>query len=148
VYLEQHTNIAIFRWKLKNIKLQFAHLNNHSQLYTNRHHSTKGLNLIFEILRNNLYSVFIKLQYNIENSKAEIWNKSTVLHCRIPTLNTALVFTLMIHGDLTPSSSERRALLLSIGNINTIPSRIIYKAKMTACPSNSHVIMRIATIQQ
>jgi hypothetical protein len=42
-------------------------------------------------------SVFIKLQYNIENSKAEIWsnNKSTVMHWNILTLNTALVFTLM-----------------------------------------------------
>ena len=58
------------------------------------------------------------------------------MHCSIPTLNTALVFMLMIHGDLTPSKLERRASL-AIGNINTIPSlrRIfIYKAKMTACP--------------
>ena len=29
------------------------------------------------------------------------------MHCSIPTLNTALVFTLMIHGDLTPSHLER-----------------------------------------
>ena len=53
------------------------------------------------------------------------------MHCSIPTLNTALVFTLMIHGDLTPSNLERRALLLGFGNIyiNTFPSlrRIIYK---------------------
>jgi hypothetical protein len=40
----------------------------------------------------------------------------------------------MIHGDLTSSKLERRAF--AIGNINTIPSlrRIIYQAKMTACP--------------
>ena len=58
------------------------------------------------------------------------------MHCGIPTLNIALVFMLMIHGDLTSSKLERRASLLSIGDINTIPSlrRIIYQAKMTACP--------------
>ena len=55
------------------------------------------------------------------------------MDCRVPTLNIALVFTLMIHGDLTSSKLERRVY---IGNINTIPSlrRIIYQAKMTACP--------------
>jgi hypothetical protein len=39
----------------------------------------------------------------------------------------------MIHGDLTSSKLEKS---LAIGNINTIPSlrRIIYQAKMTACP--------------
>jgi hypothetical protein len=36
------------------------------------------------------------------------------MHCSIPTLNTALVFMLMIHGDLTPSNLERRASLLGI----------------------------------
>ena len=41
-------------------------------------------------------------------------NTITVMHCSIPTLNTALVFTLMIHGDLTPSHLERRASLLGI----------------------------------
>ena len=56
------------------------------------------------------------------------------MHCSIPTLNIALVFTLMIHGDLTSSKLERRASLSRY--INTIPSlrRIIYKAKPTACP--------------
>ena len=57
------------------------------------------------------------------------------MHCSIPTLiNIALVIMLMIHGDLTSSKLERRASLF--GNINTIPSlrRIIYQAKMTACP--------------
>ena len=55
------------------------------------------------------------------------------MHCSIPTLNIALVFMLMIHGDLTSSKLEKS---LAIGNINTIPSlrRIIYQAKMTACP--------------
>ena len=55
------------------------------------------------------------------------------MHCSIPTFNTALVFTMMIHGDLTPSNLERRASLLGI-KLNTIPflKRIIYKAKMTA----------------
>ena len=59
------------------------------------------------------------------------------MHCSIPTLNTALVFTLMIHGDLTPSHFNRKKSL-AIGNIKlkTIPflRRIIYKAKMTARP--------------
>ena len=39
------------------------------------------------------------------------------MHCSIPTLNTALVFMLMIHGDLTPSNLERRASLLGIYKI-------------------------------
>jgi hypothetical protein len=58
------------------------------------------------------------------------------MHCSIPTLNTALVFTLIIHGDLTPSHLERRASLLGNYIKYTIPflRRIIYKAKMTARP--------------
>ena len=59
------------------------------------------------------------------------------MDCSIPTLNTALVFTLMIHGDLTPSNLERRASLLGSNiKLNTIPflRRIIYRAKMTERP--------------
>jgi hypothetical protein len=64
--------------------------------------------------------------------------KIKIKHCSIPTLNAALVFTLMIHGDLTSSNLERKKSL-AIGNtkLNTIPfldRRIIYKAKMTARP--------------
>jgi hypothetical protein len=58
------------------------------------------------------------------------------MQCGIPTLNIALVFTLMIHGDLI-NVIQIRKKSLAIGNINTIHSlrRIIYKAKiMTSCP--------------
>ena len=54
----------------------------------------------------------------------------------IPTLNTALVFTSMIHGDLTPSNfKDTRQQSLATGN-NATPllRRIIYKAKITARP--------------
>ena len=58
----------------------------------------------------------ITVQYKNKNNKAEIGlnNKITAMLCSIPTLNTALVFTLMIHGDVTPSNLERRAPLLGI----------------------------------
>ena len=58
------------------------------------------------------------------------------MHCSIPTLNIALVFMLMIHGDLTSSKLLRKKSLAIGKYINTIPSlrRIIYQAKMTACP--------------
>ena len=56
------------------------------------------------------------------------------MHGSIPTLNYCACF----HVDDTRRFNviEVRKKSLAIGNINTIPSlrRIIYQAKMTACP--------------
>jgi hypothetical protein len=68
-------------------------------------------------------AIFMKLQYKNKNNKAEIWlnNNITVMHCSIPTLNTAGLFSRWWYTE---------AKILGIfRNINTIPSlrRIIYK---------------------
>jgi hypothetical protein len=75
----------------------------------------------------------------IKNNKAEIWlnNKVTVMHCSIPTLNTALVFTWVddTRRFNAISNLERRASLLGIKhNSFAQTGRIIYKAKKTARP--------------
>ena len=57
------------------------------------------------------------------------------MQCIIPTLNTALVFTLMIHGDLTPSNLDSRASLLGITQL-LHADRLFIKLKLQHVPRN------------
>ena len=58
------------------------------------------------------------------------------MQCIIPTLNTALVFTLMIHGDLTPSNFiDSRASLLGITQLLRSDGLFI-KLKLQHVPCN------------